>query len=79
MYALKIVDGNFTEVNSIGCKFKIQRYDQTAMTCSGSAIAIVTGEDERFAWEIPPSADAFITTLEGKTVEVIHRSLHPRP
>ncbi|HEJ8029411.1 TPA: hypothetical protein ACKPVT_001866 [Serratia marcescens] len=70
MYALKQHTAESTKVIALGNRFTIQRYSPLT---SNDAIGCVTGEDERFCFEIGAEVDAYITTIEGKTVEVINR------
>ncbi|WP_420285044.1 hypothetical protein [Serratia liquefaciens] len=73
MYALKKQTNESTKVILLGNRFTIQHYPP-----SGSdAVASVTGEDERFCYEIDGGTNAFVTTVEGKTVEVINRTTKP--
>lgn len=74
MYALKIISNSEIHNYSLGCEYHIQREHPTTNLM---ATAIVHGEDSSRAWDIHHDVDAYITTSEGKTVEVIHRIAWP--
>ncbi|MGP2741043.1 MULTISPECIES: hypothetical protein [Serratia] len=73
MYALKKQTNQSTQVILLGNQFTIKRYPPTG----NGAVGSVTGEDPRCCYEIGAEMNAFVTTVEGKTVEVIHRMTKP--
>ncbi|HBC7417459.1 TPA: hypothetical protein KEY88_000096 [Serratia marcescens] len=73
MYALKKQTNESTQVILLGNQFTIKHYSPSGI----GAVASVTGEDTRFCYEIGAEMNAFVTTVEGKTVEVIHRMTKP--
>lgn len=74
MYALKFVSNEGIHNYSLGGEYHIQREDPRT---SDSPVAIVHGEDPARGWDVRPGSDAYITTMDGKTVEVVHRICWP--
>lgn len=73
MYALKKQTKEITQVILLGNQFTIKHYPPTG----NGAVASVIGEDQLLCYEIGADMNAFVTTAEGKTVEVVHRTTKP--
>lgn len=73
MYALKTIHGNVERSVVLGASYSLQFEPQDGPV-RGAKLAIVTGDDESHGYEISHDTDAFITTVEGKTVRVINRT-----
>lgn len=74
MYALKFVSNESIHNYSLGREYHIQRTDPKT---SDSPVAIVHGEDQSHGWDVRPGSDVYVTTMDGKTVEVVHRICWP--
>ncbi|MEG0868094.1 MAG: hypothetical protein RSD49_21560 [Hafnia sp.] len=80
MYALKFVTKDGIHNYSLGSEYHIQRenpVESTSPTDIEGPIAIVTGADKDRGWEVWPNSGAYITTIDGKTVEVVNRIVYP--
>lgn len=73
MYALKTINGNVERSVVLGASYSLQFEPQDGQVRSNK-LAIVTGDDESHGYEISHDTEAFITTVEGKTVRVVNRT-----
>lgn len=75
MYALKFVSNKHVHSYLLGSEYHVQRLDPK---CDSEPLAMIHGESQAKGWEVYYQSDAYITTLEGKTVEVVHRIAWPQ-
>lgn len=79
MYALKVVGRNETSSYILGNEFHVKQLEAVTSSCplhevAGEIISKVENNSQApFRLNIYPDMDAYITTLDGKTVHVVNR------
>lgn len=72
MYALKTINCNLEKSVILGNSYSI-KFEKQGGLVGSNTLAVVSGENESLGYDIPHGTEAFITTVEGKTVRVINR------